>query len=254
MPTHHKAQLEESATPMLGIWEYIAIELYSRARTILAELNYYAQRDLADPSSEESGELTEDEKEELGRLVRVLMDAAIASEAMPDRVLIATLRKIARDPSCFCLVETPAAVQWEMAADYKRGDEKPGTFALDIWGSEQTRCDAYRIETPAEPNIRRAALASLYRFKLSRRQGRPHNCANQLLAERLGAIFRSTGRTIKRRREPVAMAKGRLVYAEKGSFKEFLELVLPPLQEFLRVRGLSPVTVDSVVRLAKQES
>lgn len=249
MPLTHKAQLIETATPMLYLWALMEAGLRSRAPTILEVLNYSAERDLEPRGAGWCGPLDKDEVEELGPVIRALMDAAMASEAMPDRIIIATLRKIARDPAHFCLADTPAAVQWEMACDYKRGNENARTFSLDIWGSEQTRCP-YLIETPTDYNIARAALASLHRIKLSQKRGRPHNCANQLVAERLGAIFRSTGRTIRRHHEPVAMAKGRVVYAERGSFKEFIELVLPPLQEFLRVRGLSPITVDSVVRLA----
>src|SRR5437762_12987878 len=129
MPTFYKAQLAESATPMLEIWERMYEGLRARAPAILAEIGYYAQRDFEPPGPEWNGTLTEDEQEELGQIVRALMDAAIMHEAMPERILLATLERVAKNPSQFFSNELPAAVQWELATDYQRGDEMPGTFA-----------------------------------------------------------------------------------------------------------------------------
>jgi hypothetical protein len=123
---------------------------------------------------------------------------------------------------------------------------------MDVWGDEQTRC-TYPLETPSESSIKRAAEVARRRIEEARSLGRPHNPANRIIAERLGSIFRSTGRPIGRRREPSTMYQGKVVYVEKGPFKEFLELVLPPLQHYLRERDLSPVTIDSVVRLAAKD-
>jgi hypothetical protein len=249
MPTLYKPQLTEAATPMLEVWARMLEGLYPRARAILAELGYYTEHDLKIPGLERDGELTKDEQDELSPIVRALMDAAIISEAMPERILLATLEKVAKDPSRYFSGELPAAVQWEIAADYQRGDETPGTFGMDVWGDEQTRC-TYALETPSKSSIKKATEAAIRRIEEARSQGRPHNPANSIIAERLGNIFRSTGRPIMRRREPSKMYKGEVVYVETGEFKEFLELVLPPLQYYLRERKLSPVTIDAVVRLA----
>jgi hypothetical protein len=250
MPTLYKPQLTEAATPMLEVWARMSKGLYPQGRAILAKLDYYAARDLEVPGPERDGKLTKDEEDELSPIVRALMEAAIISEAMPERILLATLKRVAKKPSCFFSGELPAAVQWEIAADYRRGDEKPGTFGMDVWGDEQTRC-SYPLETPRESAIKKAAEAAIRRIEEVRSQGCPHNPANRIIAERLGNIFRSSGRPIIRRREPSSkMFKGKVIYIERGEFKEFLELVLPPLQYYLRERNLSLVTIDAVVRLA----
>jgi hypothetical protein len=234
---------------MLEIWARMAKELKPFARTILAKLAYYAERGLEIPGPERDGELTKDEEEALSPIIRALMDAAVMSEAMADRTILATLKRVAKDPSLFFSNELPAAVQWEIAFDYQRGDEKPGTFAMDVWGDEQTRCN-YALETPSERSIKKAAEATIRRIEKALSRGRPPNPANGIIAERLGNVFRSTGTPIVRRREPSRMHEGKVVYVEKGPFKEILELVLPPLQDYLGERDLSRVTIDSVVRLA----
>jgi hypothetical protein len=43
-----------------------------------------------------------------------------------------------------------------------------------------------------------------------------------------------------------------LVFIEAGPFCDFLELVVPPLQRYLRERELAPVTVDTVVRFVTE--
>ena len=50
------------------------------------------------------------------------------------------------------------------------------------------------------------------------------------------------------------MRDGEAVYVEGGGpFYEFLELVLKPLQRYLRERGLAPVTVATIVRLVTDD-
>ena len=43
-------------------------------------------------------------------------------------------------------------------------------------------------------------------------------------------------------------------YREEGFFSEFLELVLPPLREFLRANRLPAVTIEAIVRIAMSHS
>jgi hypothetical protein len=88
----------------------------------------------------------------------------------------------------------------------------------------------------------------LKQMQNERKRGRTYNRANQILAERLGEIFRGSGQPIRRRREPV-MRKGKVAYVEGGGpFYDFLELVLKPLQRHLRDRGLAAVTVATILR------
>jgi hypothetical protein len=97
-------------------------------------------------------------------------------------------------------------------------------------------------------NIAKAADAAIATIQKTRKVGRTYNRADQILAVRLGAIFRRSGQPIRRRREPV-MRQGKLVYVEGGPIYAFLELVLKPLREYLRERQFAPVTTETIVRL-----
>jgi hypothetical protein len=248
MPTIHKAQLTEPETPMLDIWDRVFKGLKPNARAILNSLGYYAERDLQIPSQQSA--LTKEEEEELKPIARALMEAAIKSVQMKDGVLVTTLDKVAKNPLLFFGSQLPAAVQWQMATDYQRADEQPGTFGMDIWGDEQTGC-THPLETPTEANITKAAEAARRRVEELRTSGRPHNPANRTIADLLGKIFRSSGQSIVRRRESTGkMFQEKTIYAETGLFYEFLELVLPPLRLYLSEQRLPPVTIESIVRFA----
>jgi hypothetical protein len=246
MPTLYQPQLTDTATPWLEIWERMDRGLRPRAREILGMLEFYAERDL-DVAAGES-ELTSNEIEELVPIASALTIAAVESQKLPDGVLAATLSSLAKEPGRFSLGATPPAVQWELANDYRRGDESSGSFPMDIWGSDQTLVP-YIWGEPILENISRAAEAATARVEAGRRPGRPLNPANQVLADRLGNIFRSSGQPIVRHREK-QVRHDHLVYVETGPFFEFLRAVVPPLSEFLRERSLPPVTIETVVRLA----
>jgi hypothetical protein len=248
MPTSYKAQLIEPETPMPEIWDRMFDGLVPNARAILDFLGYYVERDLRLPGAE--SELTEEEKEELSAIARALTEAAVKSVLMKDGVLVATLGKVAKNPTLFFDSHLPAAVRWEIANDYQRGDEQPGTFCMDIWGDEQTVC-AYSLEKPTEANIKKAAEAACCRIQKLRTSGRPDHQANRTIADRLGMIFRSSGQSIVRRRQSTGkMVREKAIFAETGPFYDFLELVLPPLSLYLREQRLPPVTIASIVRLA----
>ena len=248
MPTKHKAQLTEPETPMPEIWDRMFEGLIPNARPILDCLGYYVEHDLQIPGQET--ELTEDEKRELEPIARVLTEAAVISVRMRGGVLVSTLDKIRKDPSLFFNARLPAAVQWEIAKNYQRDDERPGTCCMDIWGDDQTVFASSRA-APTEANIRKAAEAARRQIEQRRSSGRPHNLANRIVADDLGTIFRSIGHSIVRRWVPTdKLFNSKYIYVETGPFHSFLELVLPPLNMYLREQRLPPVTINSVVRLA----
>ena len=166
---------------------------------------------------------------------------------MPTAVLVATLEKVSKKPSLFFARELPQPVEWAIADDYQRGDEPPGTHWRDVWG-DQVATFPGEVEQPTDLNIAKAADAAIATIQKTRKAGRPYNRADQILAVRLGAIFRQSGQQIRRRREPV-MRRGEAVYVEGGPIYDFLELVLKPLRAYLRERGLAPVTTETIVRL-----
>jgi hypothetical protein len=226
-------------------------ELCRDRRPILTALGFYAKRDLPSPEEHSEGVPTTDEETELLPIAGALAAAAAASAVTPTAVLVATLQKVSKHPGLFLGRELPAAVEWTMACDYQRGDEQPGIHWRDVWG-DQVAAFPGEVEQPTEANIAKAARAAIATIQESRKPGRTHNRANQILADRLGEIFRGSGQPIRRSNETV-MRNGKVVYVEGGGpFHHFLELVLKPLQRYLREQGLQ-VTAATIVRLVTDD-
>ena len=250
MPTLAKPQLTESRSA----WGAASDEMYQklcRNRVkILTALRFYEQRDLLPPDVNSSA--TKNEEEELLQIAGALAVAAEASGIMSTAVLVATLLKVSKNPSLFVKRELPAPVEWAIACDYQRGDEPPGTHWRDVWGDQVSRVPG-EVEQPTEDNIKKAASAAVATIQETRTPGRTRNCADQILADRLGEIFRGSGQPIRRHRTPI-MCDGASVYVEAGGpFYDWLDLVLEPLQRYLRARDLAPVTVATIVRLVTED-
>jgi hypothetical protein len=109
------------------------------------------------------------------------------------------------------------------------------------------------VEVPSDLNIARAAVAAIGRAQSTKKRGgRTPNPANRILADGLGEIFRRSGQRITRRRLPITR-RGKTAFIEGGPFYDFLRLVLPPLQAYLRKRKFAPVTIDTIVRIATDQ-
>ncbi|MCK1284223.1 hypothetical protein IVB41_09790 [Bradyrhizobium sp. 44] len=250
LPTHHKAQLTETAMPWVAVWSLMREGILPVARQILAMLDFYVRKDHELPNADMP--LTPEEEEELTPIISALTIAAVQSEQMRTNVLAATLARVAREPGLSDLLELPAAVQWELANHNRRKDEAPGTYAMDIWGTDQTGVP-YVFGPPTAENLSRAAELALHQVQARRSAGRPPHPAHRELAERFGPIFTASGVPISRSRSEIVRRERRekvLRSMEGGPFCDFLTLVLPPFQRFLQERRLAPVTVDSIVRLA----
>ena len=227
-------------------------ELCRNRVPILTALRFYERCDLAPPDVSSSSVPTEDEEEELRPLAGALTEAAETSGFMPAAVLVATLQKVMKKPSLFFTGELPAAVEWAIACEYQRADEPPGTHWRDVWGYQVSGVSV-KVEQPTEANIAKAAGAALATIQATRTPGRTYNVADQILADRLGEIFRGSGQPIRRHNMPI-MRHGKSVYVEGGGpFYDFLDLVLTPLQRYLHERRLAPVTVATIVRLVADD-
>jgi hypothetical protein len=241
MPTLSKPQLIEPESPWGAPFDRMYLELCRDRVPILTALGFYAEHDLT-PAEENSNAIpTKDEEEELRQIASALVVAAAASTEMPIGVLVETLKKVSKNPGLFLPRKLPQPVEWAIAADYRRGEESPGTHWRDVWGDQVARSPG-EVEQPTELNIAKAADAAVARLQETRKAGRPYNQADQILAIWLGAIFRRSGHPIRRHREPV-MRRGEAVYVEGGGpIHDFLELVLKPLRAHLREKLLAPVT------------
>jgi hypothetical protein len=251
MPTLAKAQLTEVESPWLEIWHRMYDYLCLNRGPILTMLGFYAEHNLPTPEVGSTSNVTNDEEAALGQIATALTLAAVASEDMPSGVLIATLKRVSKTPSLFLSGQLPAAVEWIIARNYRRGDEKRAMHWRDVWGDQPARFEG-QVEIPTEPNIARAAISAICGLQKVRRRGRPYNPTIRLLADSLGDIFRRSGQPIVRHRQP-DMLYGKLVFIESGPFYDFLKLVLPPLQRHLRERELAAVTVDTIVRLVTED-
>jgi hypothetical protein len=222
-------------------------------------LGLYAKHDLLPPDVNSSGIPTKYEEEELRQIASALTEAAAASDTMSTAVLVATLLKVSKNANLFFTREPPvftrelpAPVEWALACDYQRANEPPGTHWRDVWGDQVSSVPG-EVEQPTPANIAKAARAALATLQETRKPGRNYNVADQILADQLGAIFRGSGQPIRRQSMPI-MRHGKLVYIEGGGpFYDFLELVLKPLQRYLKVQQLAPVTVASIVRLVTED-
>lgn len=248
MPTHHKAQFHETSMPFAEVWHLMRSGLKPVARQILTLLKFYDEWG-TEPSAD--GEpLSAEEEAELRPLVTALAVAAVLSEEMKPGPLVSTLKRVRKTPKLFCDCALPAAVLWELAQDYQRDMEPLGTFSMDIWGSAQTAVACCRLD-PTDQAVAVAAARALARIQQARTPGRPDHPAHFELAERLATVFGKSELEILRKRQIVDCKHGIPRYAERGPFFDFLELVLPPLREFLRERRLAPITSESVVRAAQ---
>jgi hypothetical protein len=246
MPTLYKPQLIESESPWLAPSDRMYRLLCLNKGPILMALGFYAERDLAPPDPNEQHELTNEEEAELRPIASALTAAAAASEVMPNGILVASLKKISMVPSLFFTGALPGPVEWALACRYQRDDETPGTHWRDVWGNQPSTFEG-EVQVPTELNLERAAKSAMR--SMPRKRGPPANPANQVLAHRLGEVFRLSGQRIVRHQD-VVMAGGKAVLIGVGPFFDFLNLVLPPLQGHLRERRLAPVTIETIVRLA----
>jgi hypothetical protein len=246
MPTLSKAQLIEPKSPWGAAFDQMYLELCRNRVPILAALGFYAEHGLPPPEEDSDAIPTKDEEEELRQIASALTVAVAASATMPTGVLVATLLKVSKNPSLLLERQLPQSVEWAIACDYQRGDEPAGTNWRDVWG-DQVAAFPGEVEQPTDLNIAKAARAALESLQETREPGRKHNRADQILADKLGEIFRRSGQPIRRGHEPV-MRHGQAVFVEGGPFYAFLELVLKPLRAYLRERGLAPVTTETIVR------
>jgi hypothetical protein len=252
MPTLSKAQLIQRESPWQNASDRIYQELCRNRVPILVSLGYYKEHNLPVPEADPPAALSRDEETEIKPIAGALSVAAGASQVLPRGELIATLKRVSKEPCLLRQGQLPEEVEWAIARSYQRLDELPGTHWYDVWHGKLAFPEG-KIEMPTDLNIAKAALAAIGCIQSTKSRGRPPNLANQVLANELGEIFRGSGQRIARHWEwhPV-MRDGRVISIECGPFYDFLGLVLPPLQAYLLERKLSDVTVATIVRIAAE--
>src|ERR1700744_653810 len=124
MPTVAKAQLTEAESSWSEIWDEMYPYLCCNRGPILGLLGFYAEHDLLVPEVNSAGDASKEEEAELVPIATALTLAAIAAERMPTRILVATLKAISKRPRLFFSDRLPGGIEWAIARNYRRGDEK----------------------------------------------------------------------------------------------------------------------------------
>jgi hypothetical protein len=217
---------------------------------ILEPTGFYERYDIEVAEGVEGRELGTEEKEAIGRIATALTIAADAAHRTPPGIVAAWLERIAKNPALFRTERLPPEVDWLIASCYRRESERPGTHVQDICSRRRVRFEA---KAQRATNSRIARAARLAAASLWRRRGRPPNVANGLLAEYLASAFRWCGGHIVRRQIPIVKKGGGVCYAEDGPLYQFLKRVIGPLQRHLEDHRLSPVTIETIERIATEQ-
>lgn len=247
MPTLSKPQLSE---PL--IWGDTKIEssLNAIKEQVLEKLGFYREHDRVESfNSKFEKQVRDHENEVINEIVGVLTHAAAVAAKISDPALIATLKSIRRRPNLVFNNPVIGAAAWIIAENYQRQNEKPGTFWPDIMG--QLPQDFHgSLRNPALANIKAAASRSLQKLQRPRSPGQPRNFANVLLSEKLGQIFLRYNDRITRHSVVIATGPDRL--RDGGPFFDFIQLVLEPLQSFLRAHKLRSVSASGVFQYTRK--
>jgi hypothetical protein len=159
--------------------------------------------------------------------------------------LVATLRAIKLDPSLVLKEGIEPEALAVLAANYQRGDEKPGTFWFDIDPADQ-------MQPPDVQRVIHAASAAIGKLSAMTQTGRPRDAMLHFLGERLSGCFLRFNITASR--HSIA-ADSENAQAEAGPFLNFLTVVLAPLNLFLSPGHIDakPVSPAQVARIGLEE-
>jgi hypothetical protein len=236
MPTKHKPSLDHRPFDILAAYDEIRGELESHRRLILEVIGftseYGAPEDLAERALTE---FDSDAGELLDEIAGVLTKAgAVAIDAgnKPPRAVLANLQVIARDPSLLLRrrFRIEPSTLGMLAVHYQRGSEPPGTLWWEMTGDRRLRPTTHAIRKAA-----RAAIETIERDLRSSKHRRPKKREIEVLVLELAPIFRRFQDGPVRRRVTTegGSDSSRIGGHEYGPFMEFLDLVLPALENAL---------------------
>lgn len=249
MPRRYHASTYRPPPSWLSINRSISKALKPRVVSILASTLFYDRHDLGLPGNLNRRTLNTVEKYAAERIASTLTIAADCAHAAPPGIVKAWLEKIATDPSQFWAKRYPAEVGELIECEYRRVFEAPGRHFEDLMNRRKIQ----GLGKPKQAtllNISRAARRAAR--SLPRKTGRPKNVANEVLAERLGALFISIGGRIARhqiREEKTSTPPKNL---QDGSFYRFVREVIEPLNAHLRAHDLPVVSSTKIEKIAAE--
>jgi hypothetical protein len=225
MPTIQKPQLEHVSFSWHEQSELFHTELKAQRAKIL-ELSGF-DREFGGPGNPPGIGQEQEAAAFILELTGILsLAAAIKMDGgyKPANKVIATLRSVKEDPSLIFKGGVEPEALSMVAANYQRGEEKPGTFWFDV---DQPGDDLRR---PDPQHVSQAASVAIESLRSMAHAGRPHDVMLDLLGDRLLLCYRRFNVTAGR--HSVAADSDR-AQAEDGPFFQFLSLVIGPLNRFL---------------------
>jgi hypothetical protein len=224
--------------------------VFATGEAVLRKLGFYHEHGRPEDFGGKFKEQVQKYRDQvLSEIAGALTLAASISQLISPPVLIATLGKVRKQPDLIVRNDFSGAVLWFLAGYYQRAIEKPGTYWPDIVGEAPANFKM-PLEKPSPENISAAASRAIASLQKSRMPGRSRNSANKSLAEKLGEIFLRYNANITRHSLESSLGRGRYYQVDGGPFFEFVEMVLEPLQAYLRENDFPTVSASGVVREA----
>jgi hypothetical protein len=251
MPRRCRVDVFRQAPSLCSIDEAVHSALAPDAVGILKAVGFYQSYGLEIPGETEPRELAGDERIAFEKIANLVAIVGHLAHREPPTVVKAWLTKIAKHPNDFHPDRLSDDVVGAFAANYCRGNERPGTHIQDVFGDEHIRFST-PVQTARPENIAEAAERALAHFP--RRLGRAVNVANYRLAALLLREYQSFGGRVVRRQIPVDKKGGGVRYVEDGNFLHLVKRVIGPLNAHLAQHRLPPATAETIERIASKVS
>jgi hypothetical protein len=245
MPTKYSADLDHVGFDWSKDLETIRRKLLERDDLLLAKLRFVeAGRCSCDIDASGAlllktprDSLFDDIAGILAWAAAVKMDAGFKAA----NKVIATVRAVEKDPSVIRTRKVEPEALGEIATNYQRADEPPGTYGHDIHQDENA------IEIDIQQATHAAAQAGL-QLRAERKKGRPKESVLGILTGLREIFERYNARS--GRHSVLISADGK--QEEAGPFLEFLSLAIAPLNEFLAdlpaSYGAKPISAAQIMR------
>jgi hypothetical protein len=224
MPTKYKPQLDHVGFDWFSQSNQFHQDLLAIETKILEKSGFYKEYGLSDQDTAhiEARELIRELSGVISLAAATRMDAGFKA---PNR-LISTLEPVEKDPSLILTRHLEPEALGMLASHYQRADECPGTFWWDVDRQENA-------PLPEPERVRQAASSAIVALKSEAGPGRLPDKATELVALRAREIYLRYNLSVTRH-SVASFSRGKDCQVEDGPFFEFLELLLAPLNRFLK--------------------